>query len=200
MDMNVNRMLMEMMMQFLSIGPVTTYLETKGALTRIQSQVNTNIENDYLQRMLDEIRAAAQEEAKALPDGEKEEHAVNATSRFIFSLMSRDATASYTRQLEEAAPNAATVVAEMKLDKATTDKLRGALAAAKDAKAGAPRRAAMKALLAALTFDQRRDFLQRARRLAPPFNPRTAFVPPPVQQAAAPGGGAADATNGGAKK
>ena len=193
MDMNVNRMLMEMMMQFLSIGPVTTYLETKGALTRIQSQVNTNIENDYLQRMLDEIRENAKKEAAALPPEQAEEHTVNSTSRFIFSLMSRDAMASYARQLDEAAPNAATIVGEMKLDKAAMDKLKTPLAAVKDAKAAPARRGAMKTLLAALPFDQRRDFLQRARRTAPAFNPKTAYVPPPVQQAAA-GGADADPT------
>ncbi|MFM9995823.1 MAG: hypothetical protein ACKVU4_08485 [Phycisphaerales bacterium] len=195
-DMNGNRMVMEMMMQFLAIGPATTILGSKGAMTKLQEQVNTNITNEYLQRHMDEIGAEAQKEAQALPENERESMIVNARSRFIFGLMWRDAQASWARQLDEAAPNLAGIVAQMSLDAKTLETIAPAMSAVKDAQAGAERRKVIKAVLAGLTFDKRRELLTRAREAAPPFNPRTAFIPPkPVAAAPAP----ADAALGGGR-
>lgn len=202
MDMNNNRMIMEMMMQFLSIGPVTTTLEQRGALTRTQSVVNTNIGNDYLQKMLDLTRQEAQEKAKSLPDAEREAFVVNATSKFIFTLMWRDARESYARQLQEAAPSLDKILPALALDKATAAKAAEQARKVSAAPAGEGRRKAMKDLLAMLPFDKRRELLTRARDLAPPFNPRTAYVPPPADRVAegANGGAPADATSAGSAK
>ncbi len=204
MDMNNNRMIMEMMMQFLSIGPATTTMDTKGALTKFQAQVNTNIGNEYLQRLLDEERQAAQERAKALPEAEREAFVVNGTSRFIFDLMWRDANASYIRQLDEAAPNVDAIIDQLSL---SGDTASNAMDAARKVKAAAPgeaRRRAMKETLALMPFDKRQEFLKKAREAAPPFNPRTAYVPPPPEVAAPAAGNAgnvgdaaADRTKGG---
>lgn len=184
MDMNTNRMVMEMMMQFLAIGPATTILEQRGVLTRLQSQVNTNIYNDYLQKMLDQTGADAQKQAATLPEGERDTAVVNARSRFIFGLMWRDARVSYARQLDEAAPNLDRIIADMKLDKDTMARVAPALASVRSAQPGDERRKVVKAVLAALPFDKRRELLTRARALAPPFNPRSAYVPPPAEHPA----------------
>lgn len=196
MDMNTNRMIMEMMMQFLSIGPATTILEQRGALTRLQSMVNTNIGNDYLQKMLDETRQEAQEQAKAQPQDKQEAFTVNATSKFIFNLMWRDAKESYKRQLDEAAPNLDKLIDGLRLESETASEVKQAAQKVKVAAAGDARRKAMKETLQLMPFDKRRELLRKARDLAPPFNPRTAYVPPPPQPTQpAPAAGATDATN-----
>lgn len=186
-DMNGNRMVMEMMMQFLAIGPATTILDSKGVLTKVQSQVNTNITNEYLQRHMDETGAEAQKASQNLPENERENAVVNARSRFIFGLMWRDAQASWMRQLDEAAPNLESIVGKMNLDAKTLDSIKPAIAAVKDAEPGPERRKVVKAVLAGLAFDKRRELLTRARDAAPPFNPRTAYIPP-EPTAAAPAG------------
>jgi hypothetical protein len=175
-DANMNRRVMEMEMQFIAIGPLTAYLEVKGALTRAQSQSATNIVNEYHQQVMNELRDAAQKEFAALPEEERTNKVTHVTSRFIFELMARDAMASYERQLDELAPNFAKIVSGMKLDpkvKATVDRATGSL---KDAAPGEERRKVVKAGLAALSFDQRRSVLTRARELAPKFDARTAYA------------------------
>ncbi len=199
MDMNNNRMVMEMMLQFMSIGPASAVLDQKGALTKQQAQVNTNIGNDYLQKMLDEERQIAQEEARALPEGDgRDQHVVNRTSQFIYELMWRDARESYKRQLDEAAPHLDPLIDQLKLPGGMSAEVKDAARKVKAAPPGEARRTAMKLTLALMPFDKRREMLSRARELAPPFNPRTAYVPPPPEVAAADGaGGKAEAKSGG---
>ncbi len=182
MDMNNNRKIMEMMMQFLSIGPATTTMEQRGALSRTQALVNTNIGNDYLQKMLDQTRQEAQARAESLPDDQKEAHVVNSTSKFIFTLMWRDAQQSYARQLDEAAPNLDKLINSLTLAPEVATQAKDAARKVKAASAGESRRRAMKETLALIPFDKRRELLTKARDLAPPFNPRTAYVPPPADK------------------
>ncbi len=183
MDMNNNRMVMEMMMQFLAIGPLTGYLESKNAISRFQSQVNTNIVNDYLQPILNEVREDSLAKARAAGNNQAaiDEATAKATSKFIFELMCRDGMESYRRMLDAAAPNMNNLVAALKPDEKTLAAVRPALGSIGAAEAGAERRKVVKSVLAALSFDQRREVLRKAREMAPAFDPKTAYkdvVPP----------------------
>jgi hypothetical protein len=176
MDGQANRRVMEMVMQFVAIGPLAQYLETKGGLTRAQGQQVTSIVNEYHQQLLNEVQAAAKAEAAGLPPKEREEKEVHATSRFIFTLMARDALASYYRQLDELAPNLGKIVAGLDLESVPKATVERAVQSLSSARGVEEQRKIVKAALSALSFDQRRQVLMKARELAPKLDARTAYA------------------------
>lgn len=175
MDQASNRRMMEMVMQFVAIGPLASYLEMKGGLTRAQGQLVTNIANEYHQQIMNEINEATKKQVAGLPEDEQQNKIVHASSRFIFKLMARDALASYDRQLDALAPRFDAVVAGVKPDAKAAAAIKAASAAIKAADSPEDTRAAVKKGLAALTFDQRRAVLDASYKQMPKFNARTAY-------------------------
>jgi hypothetical protein len=175
MDQNSNRRVMEMMMQFIAIGPLTAFLETRGGLTRPQAQHNTAITNEYYQQMLNEVRDTTQRQFADLPDEARQAKIIHAQSAFIYQMMSRDAMASYDRQLDILAPNFAKIAAALALDPGARAQVDGLVSSIRDAQPGPERRKVVKAALAALPFDQRREVLTRSLAMTPKFDPRTAY-------------------------
>lgn len=170
-----NRRVMEMMMQFIAIGNLTPYLESKGALTRVQAQQNTNMVNEHYQQIMNEVREEAQRKFSGLSEEERSNKVIHAQSKFIFDLMSRDAVASYERQLDLLAPAFPNLLSGLKIDQATRTSVQSMVGAIKDARPGAERRKVTKAALRALPFDVRREVLGKSLAAAPRFDPRTAY-------------------------
>lgn len=170
-----NRRVMEMMMQFIAIGNLTPYLESKGALSRAQAQQNTNMVNEHYQQIMNEVREEAQRSFASLPEEERSNKVIHAQSKFIFDLMSRDAVASYERQLDLLGPAFPGLLSGLSIDQATRASVQSMVGAIKDARPGAERRKVTKAALRALPFEVRREVLTRSLAAAPRFDPRTAY-------------------------
>jgi hypothetical protein len=159
----------QIMTHLMSAGPLSSYLETKGGLTREQSQLNQQIGSDYLQKVMNEIMAdnGVPNALEQAPKTEEEKtHQVNTVSKFLYGLSCRDAVESYHRLLVQTAPNIDKVIASMKVNVDPA-----AVAKAKSARSNEERRAAVRAIVKGLTFDQRREVLDKGRELAGDFDP-----------------------------
>jgi hypothetical protein len=175
MDPASNRRMMEMVMQFVAIGPLAAYLERQEGLTRAQGQEVTNISNEYYQQIMNEVVEAAKKESAGLSEDDQQKKVVHAQSRFIFQLMARDAMASYERQLDALAPRFEGLAMGVKPDATAQAGIKAAAAAIKSAKTPEDTRAAVKKGLAALSFDQRRAVLDASYKQMPKLDPKTAY-------------------------
>jgi hypothetical protein len=172
----------QIMTHLMSAGPLSSFLETKGGLTREQSQLNQQITSDYLQKVMNEIMAdsGVPNDLSQKPQSEEERtKQVNTVSRFLYELSCRDAVESYHRLLVQTAPN---------LDKAIESvgakADAGAVAKAKSARTDQDKRAAVRDAMKGLSFDQRRELLQKGREMAGDFDP----LAPATASAGAPRG------------
>jgi hypothetical protein len=164
----------QMMNQLIAAGPLTAHLQSKGVLTREQSDLNQRIISDYLQQVMNEVLAANQVPAAqgAQPQNQEERNRqVNTVSRHLYALSARDAISSYYRQMESAAPHAEQIVAATELGSEVAQKVRPLVAEAKSAQTDLERRRSVRMILNELTFDQRREFLQRAKEIVPERDP-----------------------------
>jgi hypothetical protein len=175
MDPASNRRMMEMVMQFVAIGPLAAYLERQEGLTRAQGQEVTNISNEYYQQIMNEVVEAAKKESAGLSEDDQQKKVVHAQSRFIFQLMSRDAMASYERQLDALAPRFEGLAMGVKPDATAQAGIKAAAGAIQSATTPEDKRAAVKKGLAALTFDQRRAVLDASYKQLPDLDARTAY-------------------------
>jgi hypothetical protein len=157
-----------MMNQLISAGPLTQHLQTRGALTREQAELNQRIINDYQQHVMNEVLAENQVVPGQEPqDGAHRNRQVNVVSQHLYGLSARDAMTSYHRQLSAAAPFAEQIVSVTELAPETTAQLEPYVAAARNAPTDLDRRRTVRTLLNHLTFDERREFLQRAMEVVP---------------------------------
>jgi hypothetical protein len=159
----------QIMTHLMSAGPLSSYLETKGALTREQSQLNQQITSEYLQKVMNEIMAenGVPNDMNQRPQSEEERtKQVNTISRFLYELSCRDAVESYHRLLVQTAPNVDKALAAInaKADQAAVSK-------AKAASSDKDKRAAVREVMKSLSFDQRRALLEKGRELAGDFDP-----------------------------
>ncbi len=162
------------MTHLMSAGPLSSYLETKGALTREQSQLNQQITSEYLQKVMNEIMAESgvPNDLSQKPASEAEKtKQVNTVSKFLYEISCRDSVESYHRLLILTAPNTDKAVAALGLSPEESGKLAGAVAKAKAATTDLDKRAAVREVMKGLTFDQRRALLEKGRELAGDFDP-----------------------------
>lgn len=163
----------QMMNQLISTGPLTAHLQSRGALTQQQADLNQRIISDYLQAVMNEVLA----ENQVLPSGqeprsqEERNNQVNTVSRHLYALSARDALSAYHRQMAAAAPHADKVVEATDLSPELVRTLRPKVEAAKIAKTSVEKRKAVRKILDELNFEQRREFLQRALEIVPPVDP-----------------------------
>lgn len=158
----------QMMNMLISAGPLTPHLQNRGVLTREQAQLNENIKSDYLQSVMNEVLAAHQvRPGEELRNEEQRRNQVDTIARHVYSISCLDAMSSYYRQLAEAAPYASQIVAAAQLDEDTRGTVEPFAAAAQQLENDMERRAAIRELLNHLSFDERREFLQRAREIVP---------------------------------
>jgi hypothetical protein len=158
-----------MMNQLISAGPLTAHLQTRGALTREQHDLNQRIISDYLQAVMNEVLAEHNLQPGGQQPRSEEERTlqVNTVSRHLYGLSSRDAMAAYYRQLADAAPYAEQIVAVTGLPSETSQRLRPHVEQARNAQTELERRSAVRELLNHLSFEERREFLQRALEVVP---------------------------------
>jgi hypothetical protein len=164
----------QMMNQLIAAGPLTAHLQSKGVFTREQADLNQRIISDYLQQVMNEVLAQHNVPAAqgAQPQNQEERNLqVNTVSRHLYALSARDAMSSYHRQLQSAAPYAEQIVAATELGTEVIQKIRPLVAEAKSAQTDLERRRSVRLILNELTFDQRREFLQRAKEIVPEPDP-----------------------------
>jgi hypothetical protein len=186
-------MIAQIMTQLMSAGPMSSTLETKGALTRDQSMLNQQITSEYLQAVMNEIMADAgtPNDQKPPADPAAQAKRINLVSRFLYGISCRDTQSSYHRMLVEAAPNIEAIVGGLGLSPEETAKIKPAVAEVKAAKTDLQKRQAVRNLMKDLPFAQRQAILRKAREMAPPFDPLTWSTQPEV----AAGGQSGDASH-----
>lgn len=187
-DMARVRYVAQMMTQLMSAGPLSAHLEQKEVLNRDQSNLNQQIVSDYLQQVMNEIMAegGTPNDITKKPQNEEEKvKQVNNVSRFLYHISCRDAVDSFHRQLADAAPIMDKVVAKMELSADQKAKLQAPLASCKSAKTVAEKRKASRAVLDQLSFDQKREAMNRAHEMAPSYDPLAGLPPQPVAEAPA---------------
>lgn len=166
-DGTMMRMINQMVLQLGAAGNLTTRLHNEGELKQDEFTLNQQIVAEYLQRCMREDNP--QNNGPDKPEDAAER--TNRYNRFLFAVAASDASASYHRQLTEAAPNMDKLVASLNLKPPDAAKLKDSVSAATSAKTDLDRRKASRAVLDRLTFDQRRAVLSKSRELAPPFDP-----------------------------
>jgi hypothetical protein len=163
----------QMMTHLMAAGPLVSYLENRGVITREQSQLNQQITSDYLQRVMNELM-----DEQGLTDlqnqnktEEERTHQTNVVSRFLYGITCRDTMESYKRILVHTAPNADKALAAIGPSAELQQKTQGAVSNAKSARTVEEKRAAVREIMKSLDFDQRREFLEQGRALAGEFDP-----------------------------
>lgn len=177
----------QMMNQLMAAGPLSAHLEVKEALTRDQAQLNQQIVSDYLQQLMNQVMAdnGVPNQIDQKPQTEEQKlKQVNAVSRFLYELSCRDTMTAYYRMLKDAAPVMEKVVEQMNLSADQVAKIKPLLPKAKSAMLPKDKQQATREILNQMTFDQRREALQKARELAPPYDPISQL--PPQQASVAP--------------
>jgi hypothetical protein len=172
------KMVGSMMTHLMSAGQLTTAMQTKGLLNAAQAGMNQAIINEYLQAMMNEVvQANGGGRGNLSPEEQKKQ--TKAVTSFLYYMTSRDAIEAYRRLVSDAAVVADRAIDLMHLPSEESARLAPLAANAKSASAGADRRKAMDALLKAMSFDQRRAFLAKARELGPIQTDPLAGLPPP---------------------
>lgn len=162
----------QMMSQLMSAGPLSNHLEMKGVLTREQSGLNQQISSDYLQQCMNEIMGDNPEKPADAGDAEAaKKKRINNLTRFLYSLSCKDPISSYHRMMADAAPHIDAIVASLKLTGEPAKAAAAEIPAIKAAKTKMDQKAAVRKLLNALSFDQRRAFLAKSQELAPVTDP-----------------------------
>lgn len=161
----------QMMTQLMSAGPLTAHLESKGVLTREQSGLNQQITSDYLQQRMNEIQAEQVPPELAGQAEAAKNWKVNNLTKFLYSLSCNDSVVSYRRMQADAAMNIDALVKSLGLNGDLASKVAGEVAGIKGSKNRADQRKAVRKLMNHLNFEQRRQFLTKARELAPVKDP-----------------------------
>jgi hypothetical protein len=160
----------QMMNQLIAAGPLTAHLQSRGVLTREQADLNQRIISDYLQQVMNEVLAANQVPAARgdQPQNQEERNLqVNTVSRHLYALSARDAISSYYRQLQSAAPYAEQIAAATEMTSEQREKIAPLVGTARSAQTEIQRRQGVRRIMNELSFDQRREFLQRAKEVVP---------------------------------
>jgi hypothetical protein len=166
----------QMMTQLMSAGPLTAHLESKGVLTREQAALNQQITSDYLQQRMNEIQAQeTPPEAAGNPEAAKN-WKVNNLTKFLYALSCNDSVVSYRRMLSDSAAHIDAIVGGLGLSGEAAAKVAKEIPAVKAAKSKVDQRKAVRKVMNHLTFEQRRQFLTKARELAPVKDPIPANV------------------------
>ncbi len=189
----------QMMTMLMAAGPLSNHLEMKEGFNREQSQRNQEIVSDYLQQVMNEImKEAGVPNAQGQELNEEQKLAqVNSVSRFLYHISCRDTIDAYHRQLADAAPVMDKAVASLGLSADQSAKLKDLVAACKSAGTVQEKRKASRAVLDALTFDQRRAVLTKALEINGPCDPLATMGPPipPPPNAGTPAAPAAPAAS-----
>jgi hypothetical protein len=175
----------QMMSQLMSAGPLSNHLETKSVMTHEQSTLNQRITSDYLQQCMNEIMGEFPDpepmDESTLTDDQKAERnkmlegrkkaKINSLTKFLYGLSCKDSISSYHRLMADAAPNIDTIVGGLNLKGEQASKVQQAIPAVKAAKTKTDQKNAVRKLMNALNFDQRRELLTKAQELAPVTDP-----------------------------
>jgi len=161
----------QMMTQLMSAGPLTAHLESKGVLTREQSALNQQITSDYLQQCMNEIQAEPAPPELAGNAEAAKNWRVNTLTKFLYSLSCKDSVVSYRRMMADAAGNIDAIVADLRLTGDVAAKVAADVPGVKSAKSRAEQRVAVRQVMSHLTLPQKRQFLMKARELAPVKDP-----------------------------
>lgn len=158
----------QMMSMLIAAGPLTPHLQNRGALTREQAELNQRITSDYLQSVMNEVLLENQvRPGEELQNEQQRQHQVNTIARHVYGVSSLDAMSSYYRQLESAAPFVREIISATQLRDEARTKVEPMLEKVSNTEDRLERRKAVRKLLNELNFDERRDFLQRAKEIVP---------------------------------
>jgi len=161
----------QMLTQLMSAGPLTAHLETKGVLTREQSQLNQTITGDFLQQCMNELQTATPAPELGIKEEAVRAWRINGLTRFLYTLSCKDAVVSYRRMQTDAAANIDAVVNSLALTGEAASKVKNEVPNVKAARTKADQRKAVLKLMEGLTFEQRRQFLTKTREVAPVKDP-----------------------------
>lgn len=168
------RYMTQITVPFMSAGPLTARLQSKGLISAEQGQLNTLIVNDYLQALFNEAMGGNIDPIRGDDPPEKQQEKVNKVNRlthFLYYMTCRDARDAYHRIMIESAPNAEAIVAALNLKPEEGARLKPGLAAVRKATTEADKMKQVHDMIKGLSFDQRRAYLQKAVELGASKNP-----------------------------
>jgi hypothetical protein len=168
------RMMSQIMVPFMSAGPLTKRLQDKGLISAEQGQLNSIIVNDYLQALFNENLGGGFDPIRGdEPEAKQKEklNNINKLTHFLYYTTCRDARESYHQMMIDSAPNAERIVSSLSLSADQGAKLKPALAAVRKATTDADKMKQVHDLLKHLNFDQRRAYLQKAVEMGAAKNP-----------------------------
>lgn len=176
------RYISQIMVPFMSTGPLSTRLQNKGAMSGEQANVNQIIVNDYLQKIFEEIMGTGGIDpirAEEPPETQKQKiDKINTLTHFLYYTTCRDARESYHQIMIDSASMTDGIIGSMQLSAADAAKVKPAVAAVHSAKTDADKNEKVRALLKNFNFDQRRQYLQKAVDMGAAKNPLDAVAGP----------------------